>query len=177
MGKITTVFGVKGWVKVHSFTEPMENIVRYRPLLLKTKGGWKPIEFDDMRSHGQGFIAHIKGVDDRDEARAFCQCSLGIQKNQLPQLEDDEFYWSDLQGLEVYSCYEGLQPPLLLGKVSKILETGANDVLVVRSNTDTGAGEEPAEKRERLIPFLLDTVIREVNLAEGRMLVDWDPEF
>lgn len=169
VGRITSVFGIKGWVKVHSDTEPPANIGVYSPWWLKTRHGVKAVEIDAFQPHGKGFIAHIVGVDDREGAEAIGQVTISVERQQLPDLADDEYYWHQLQGLAVYSCFDGTEQ--LLGRVSHLLETGANDVLVVQPC------EASLDDQERLIPWVPGQYVKQVELAAGRMLVDWDPAF
>lgn len=169
IGRITTVYGVKGWVKIHSSTEPRENILRYQPWWLKTSHGVKAVEIDAGRQHGQGLVAHIKGVDDRDKAREFCQLDIAVERDQLPALEEDEFYWHQLEGLTVISEFEGGE--YNLGRVVKLIETGANDVLVVKG------GGNSLDRKERLVPYVPGQFIKSIDLDAGEMRVDWDPEF
>jgi len=169
VGRITAVYGVKGWVKVHSYTEPQENLFEYHPWFLKTKHGVKKIEIDDARPHGDAFVAHIVGVDDRDLAMQYTAADIGIERDLLPELDEGEYYWSQLEGLVVFTQYEGTRQRL--GVVSKIMETGANDVLVV------AADAESIDKRERLIPYVPEQFVLSVDLNAGEMLVDWDPGF
>lgn len=169
IGKITTVYGVKGWVKIYSFTEPMSNLLNYSEFKYGKGGNWQSITFDEARVHGKGIIAHIAGVDDRDAARRYCDNDLAVEEVALPPLEDEEYYWHQLQGLKVYSHFGGAE--VLLGKVDHLLETGANDVLVVRKCAGS------IDARERLIPYVPGQFVGEIDLAAGRMDVDWDPEF
>lgn len=169
VGRISSVFGVKGWVKIHSQTEPPENIFNYNPLWLKTKHGVKAVEVDDQRPHGKILVAHIKGVDSRDQAEALCQVTVAVEKDQLPQLDAGDFYWHQLIGLRVVSEFDGNS--VLLGNVTRLLETGANDVLVVLGNS------ESIDQNERLIPYIPDQFIKTIDIDEGVIKVDWDPEF
>ncbi|WP_286236731.1 ribosome maturation factor RimM [Neptuniibacter halophilus] len=166
LGKITAVYGVKGWVKIYSFTDPMENIFDYSPWLLKIDGRVKPVEVESSKRHGKGLIAKLAGVDDRDLARSYCGLEISTDANQLPQLEEGEYYWNQLQKLLVYT-----ESGVLLGKVSHLLETGSNDVLVVKGTKDS------VDQKERLLPYLPEQVIKEIDLETGTMRVDWDPEF
>jgi len=115
---------------------------------------------------GKGLVVQLKGVDDRTAAEALAQADILMPKESLPELSDDEYYWHELEGLTVFT-----QSGERLGQVSYLFETGANDVMVVRGDNDA------IDKRERLLPFLLDDVIVEISLEDGRMVVDWDPEF
>lgn len=169
VGRITAVFGIQGWVKIHSFTEPQGNLLEYGPWWLKTARGVKTVEIDDSRPHGKGFVAHIKGVDDRDQAARFTGVTIAVEKDQLPALDTEEYYWHQLQGLRVISHWQGQSRDL--GRVAQLLETGANDVLVVRPDSDS------LDERERLVPYVPERYVRSVDLSAGRIDVEWDPEF
>ncbi|GGO78579.1 ribosome maturation factor RimM [Marinobacterium nitratireducens] len=166
LGKITSVYGVRGWVKVHSSTEPMESILDYSPWQLKIGGEWKNIVVESGKVHGKGLVAKLAGVDDREVARLYCGAEIAVDESALPQLEEGEYYWSQLEQLLVYTLSGEL-----LGRVDHLMETGANDVLVVRGTA------ESIDRRERLIPYLPDQVVREIDLEKGCIRVDWDPEF
>ena len=171
VGRITTVYGVRGWVKVHSFTEPMDNILQFSRWWLQAageqgEGQWQPLEIDEGKRHGKGLIVHIKGVDDRDLAAQFCQRDIAVAGSEMPQLDEGEYYWHQLQGLQVVSEFEGRE--FRFGEVVRLMETGANDVMVVRGGDDG---------RERLIPYLPGEYITRVDLDAGQITVDWDPEF
>jgi 16S rRNA processing protein RimM len=165
VGRIGGVYGIRGWLKIHSYTEPMENLLGYGNWRISRKSGWQAIEIDAGRRHGKGLIAHIVGVDDREQAAEFKGCEIGVPMAELPTLEEDEYYWHQLEGLSVYSG------EALLGSVHHLLETGANDVLVIRPCTGS------MDKRERLVPWLVPSVIKAVDVAGGRITVAWDPEF
>lgn len=158
VGRISGLYGVRGWVKVFSETEPRDNILTYNPWYLGA--GRKPRELAEGRRHGKGLIARLEGCEDRDQAAALVGLEIRIRRDQLPRLGADEFYWADLVGLSVETL-EGRR----LGRVDRVFATTANDVLVVNG------------ERERLLPFLWDRVIKDVDLDLGRIRVDWDPEF
>lgn len=166
VGRITTLYGVKGWVKIYSHTEPMESILDYSPWLLKINGQWQPVKISDGKKHGKGLVAKLAGIEDRDIARQYCGLDIAIEKRLLPALEAGDFYWSQLEKLEVLT-----ESGVRLGKVSHLIATGSNDVLVVKGNADS------IDRKERLIPYLPDQVIKQINLEEGTIRVDWDPEF
>ncbi|NKI16914.1 ribosome maturation factor RimM [Spongiibacter sp. KMU-166] len=168
IGKITTVYGVKGWVKVHAFTDPISNFFDYSGFVIRKKGRWQPIEIDESRMHGKGIVAHLQGVDDRELAREYCGLELGIVAETLPALDEGEYYWHELIGLKVY---QHDSPEQLLGQVDHLMETGANDVLVLK------ACEGSIDSRERLIPYVPDQFVRKIDVPNGKMTVDWDPEF
>ena len=170
LGSITGVYGVKGWVKVFSHTNPMNNILNYKHWILRQDGRQQTIEVDQGRRQGKGLVAHIVGCDDRDIARQYAGAEILVAEDELPNLADDEIYWHQLEGLDVKTADEAGND-LLLGKTSHLMETGANDVLVIK------ACKGSIDRRERLVPWLLDQVILEVNPEEGFIRIDWDPEF
>ncbi len=157
LGRITGIFGVRGWVKVFSYTEPREAVLDYGRWLLSKDGGWREAKVAEGKRHGKTVIARIEGVDDRDEAKALIGIDIGVPRDELPDTEEGHYYWADLEGLDVVRR-DGSR----VGTVAELLETGANDVMVV-----TG-------EREILIPFVMDRVIVDVDLAEGVITVDWD---
>ncbi|PSF10644.1 ribosome maturation factor RimM [Marinobacter fuscus] len=166
IGRITSVFGVKGWLKVFSYTDPKEGILDYRDWTLLLDGKRIPIKLEDGRRQGQGIVVRLKGIDDRDLARSYCGAEIRVPTEQLPELPEGEFYWHQLEGLEVITIGGEC-----LGKVHHLLETGSNDVLVVRATPAS------IDQRERLIPYLPDQVVRDVDLPASRLVVEWDPEF
>lgn len=166
-GRITGVHGVKGWVKIRSFTEPPENLFSYRPWWISDRDGWRKIDVDHCRPRQSGLVAHINGIDDRDAAQALCQRDVLVERGGFPRLGSGDYYWHDLMGLAVYSLVGGERVPL--GRVTALIETGANDVLVVTGSDGPG-------KRERLIPYA-DPFLRRVDLGQAEIEVDWDPEF
>jgi len=166
VGRITAVYGVRGWVKVHSYTEPMDNILQFDQWWLQGAKGWEPVQVDAGRQHGKGLVVHIEGVDDRDLAAGFCQRDIAISRDLMPELEEGEYYWHQLEGLRVISRFGGGEHDF--GTVVRLMETGANDVLVVRG--DAGG-------RERLIPYLPGEFITAIDLDAGVITVTWDPEF
>ena len=173
VGRAASVFGVKGWVKIHSFTEPQKNILEYTPWWLKTRHGVKSFEVDEVKVRAQDILVHFKDLDDRDIARQFLPADIAIDKAQLVDLEDGDYYWHQLVGLTVISEFNGDQH--VFGKVSHMLETGANDVLVV-SGCDDGEVKS-LDMRERLIPYVPEIYVKNVDVGAGEIWVEWDPEF
>lgn len=177
VGRLAGVFGVKGWLKVRSNTSPEENIINYKPWWLKTPHGLKQVEIDEYAFRPQGLIVHIQGYDDRDLAGALGKAVIEVEKSQLPKLGKDkfgqeEFYWHQLIGLQVYTLFgQNNDSGILLGKVSDLLETGANDVIVVKPCAAS------LDDKERLVPYIPGQFVMGVNLGESVMQVDWDPEF
>lgn len=175
VGKIAAVHGVRGWLKIDSYTEPRENLFEYQPWYVKDREkGWRVLEVDQHRIHGKRYIAHLRGVDDRDRALDYCHREIYVDKSLLPELGEDEFYHHQLQGLRIYSLgrseQEKFPERLLLGAVTSVMETGANDVLVVSPS------QASIDERERLLPWHQDHV-RGVDLHAGEIEVIWDPDF
>jgi 16S rRNA processing protein RimM len=158
LGRISGVHGVKGWVKVHSFTEPRENIAEFGVWLVSRRGATSALEVEDSRSGGGHVIAKLKGIDDRDEARGWIGAEIAVERAALPECAPGEYYWADLEGLEVRTI-DGET----LGKVDHLLATGGNDVLVL-------------DRPGRLIPFVPGAVIRSVDLDAGVIVADWQDE-
>lgn len=163
VGKISGAFGVKGWVKVYSFTEPRANILEYSPLFLSRQGEWIEIKVSGGHLQGKGVVMGIANVTDRDQVQPLIGSELAIKKTQLEPVDEDEFYWTDLMGMTVETL-EG-EP---LGIVDHLLETGANDVLVVK---------EKGQKQERLIPFVMDEIVTLVDLDNKLIRVDWEKDY
>ncbi|MDX1590254.1 MAG: ribosome maturation factor RimM [Oleiphilaceae bacterium] len=166
LGRITSVFGVKGWVKVYSFTDPMSNILNYRQWVLLQDGQRRSVRLSAGKVHGKGLVALIDGVDDPDQARSLCGAEIRVSASDLPELPVGEYYWHQLEGLAVFTT-DGVR----LGSVSHLLETGSNDVLVVDPDVDSLDG------RRRLVPYAPDEYVRRIDLDQGLIEVDWDPEF
>ncbi len=165
LGKLVGVWGVKGWVKLHSYTRNRADIGQYKTWYLsKPRSNDKPapIAVLNCREQGQGMVARFEGVSDRDQAMALSGQTILVKQSDLPALPDGEFYWQQLIGLNV----KNESGPI--GQVLSIMETGANDVLVCK-NTEEGQAEV-------LIPYI-DDVILEVDLEQGYMLVDWDKSY
>ena len=160
LGRISGLFGVKGWVRVYSYTDPVDGLLAYSSCLLKGRTGWDSARIAEGQRHGKGIIVRLRGINDRDQAAALVGQDIAVSRDQLPDPEDGSYYWADLVGLAVEQT-DGTP----VGRVDHLLATGANDVLVVRA--------EEAEK-EILIPFLTESVIKNVDLAEGRIVVDWE---
>lgn len=159
LGRISGVFGVRGWVKVESYTEPRTNVVEYDVWTLRSRGQDRAIEVEEGQGHGNQVVAKLRGVDDRDVARSLVGAEILVERDRLPPCAPGEYYWTDLEGLEVRTPRGEV-----LGKVDHLLATGSNDVLVL-----TG---EP----ERLIPFVLGSVIHRVDLEAGFLVADWATE-
>ncbi len=147
-------------MRVYSWTSPRENIVGYQPWYLRRDGQWQAQAVAAGRRHGKGVIARLCGCEDRDQALALIDSEIGISREQLPPTAPGEYYWHQLIGLRVVNLRGEA-----LGRVDSLLETGANDVLVVR-------GED-----ERLIPFAQPQIVRQVDLQAGVIQVDWEKDY
>jgi len=136
----------------------MEAILEYQPWLLGEDK--RPVKIVDGRKQGKGLAALLPGYDDREQAATLVGSQIFVERDQLPATEDDEYYWSDLEGLDVHTTKGEV-----LGRVERLMETGANDVLVIRG------------EREHLVPFIQGQYVSRVDLEAGLIEVDWDPEF
>lgn len=160
VGKIGTTYGVQGWLKIYSFTEWTTDILGYMPWYLEDASGWCLIDITDGHPHGKGVVVKIAGYDNPEQARLLTGKKIGILRTQLPVLPKNEFYWRDLEGLTVIN-YDGTT----LGEVAYLIETGSNDVLVVKSKDNS---------EELAIPYLPDEVITSIDLSNKVMHVHWD---
>jgi 16S rRNA processing protein RimM len=167
LGKVGAVYGIKGWLKIHSFTDEPDAILDYFPWSLKLGNNVQTVEITDWRKHNKGLIVKVAGIDDRDEAQALVGSEILTSEAALPELPQGDFYWRDLIGLSVVTN-KGYD----LGVVTDMMETGANDVLVVKANLNDGFS-----KKERLIPYLFEQVIESVSIENKQICVDWDPGF
>lgn len=156
LGQVSGLFGVKGWFKVHSYTEPRTAILQYPEWWLGSADDWTVAKVDEGREQGKTIIARLAGVEDRDMAADYVGTDIAVPRTVLPKLAQGTYYWADLQGMTVVQ--DGGE---IIGTVSHLLATGANDVLVVRGD------------RETLVPFVVGEVIKRVNLDTGVIDVDW----
>jgi 16S rRNA processing protein RimM len=157
VGKVGATYGIKGWVKIHSFTEWVGSIFDFTPWYLEDAHGWQLTKVSDGREHGKGLIAKFNGFDNPEQSRLLTGKVIAIKRSQLPRLEKNEFYWSDLEGLTVID-----QSGKVLGTVLYILDTGANDVLIIKND------------KEYAIPYLPGSVILSVDLEKREIHVDWE---
>ena len=161
IGKIVGVHGIKGWLKILSFTRPRQNIFDYGPWLVKQSEEWQEIQLLEGKPQGKGLVASLEGITDRDEAMALVSSEIAIDRDQLPEPKEGEFYWHDLINMQVIN-----QQNEVLGVVKELLETGANDVLVVG-----------ADKQRYLIPYVKDVYIKDVDTEQGVIQVDWQSDY
>ena len=161
LGRIVGAFGVRGEIKLESWTEPRSAIFRYQPWILRSPNGQETtLEGARGRDTGKHLVARFPGIDDRDTVEAMHGTEVFVARSALPPPQPDEYYWVDLEGLDVKTV-EGVA----LGQVSHLFSTGANDVLVVRGD------------KERMIPFVQPQFVVSVDFQANQVVVDWDPEF
>jgi 16S rRNA processing protein RimM len=165
IGKIFSVHGVRGEVKVYSFTDPIDNLLDYSSWTLRRGSEVRQVELASGRLQNKVLVAKLKGLDDREEARLLAGFEICVLRSLLPDLTDGEYYWYQLEGLKVID-----QLGQLLGTVHHLLETGANDVMVVKACTGS------LDDRERLLPYTEQCVLA-VDLVAGEMQVEWDADF
>ncbi len=159
MGRVVGAYGVAGWVRVRSYAERAADILNYDAWLLEDESGVRRLRLAQGREHGKGVVAQLEGVGNRDAALALAGAVIAVELNELPPLGPGDYYWAELEGLRVVTV-DGDD----LGVVKRLMETGANDVLVVQG------------ERERLIPYVA-AVVRNVDLDGRTIEVDWDKDF
>lgn len=160
LGRVAGAFGVRGELKLLSWTEPRDALFRYQPWTLRSGDTEREVSGVRGRDTGKVVIATFPGVDTRELAEAMNGTEIWVPRDRLPPPAPGEYYWVDLEGLAVETT-EGVA----LGTVSHLFETGANDVMVV-------AGE-----RERLVPFVSGQYVISVDFDARKVVVDWDPDF
>jgi 16S rRNA processing protein RimM len=165
IGKIGAPYGVKGWVKITTYTDEIEGIFSYSPWLLGEQA--EEYQIDSWRTHNKGVVAKLVGVESRDDADSIKNLDISIKASQLPQLADDEHYWRDLVGMQVVT-----ENGYSLGVVKELFETGANDVMLIKANSNDAFGQ-----KERMLPYLIDQVVKQVDKQARTIKVDWDPGF
>ena len=159
VGKVSSPHGIKGWLKVISYTDPIENILSYKEWFIINEGGSKKtFSIEDSRIQGKKIIVKLDGNEDRDSAEDLKNKEILVSRIDLPKLQENTFYWNDLLDLPVLD-QKGKQ----IGKVDSLFETGSNDVLVIVN-----------ENKERfLVPFIMEEVIRKVDLVKEFISIDW----
>lgn len=160
VGRFGRPQGLKGFVRVNSFTEPEQSILTYVPWHMKQDGLWVPISLESTAMQNNVILAQVTGYTQREQAAKLTHIEIGIAATQLPRLTAGEYYWQEILHMQVY-----LTDGKLLGEVVDIMPTGSNDVLIVQGS------------RRHLIPFITDTYIMSVDSAQRRIIVDWDEHF
>jgi 16S rRNA processing protein RimM len=160
VGRVSGVHGIKGWIKVHSYTQPRDNVTRLPSWVLEHGGSRREAKVEAGRSQGKNVLVKLIGIDDRDAALALVGAEIEVSRAVLPPCAPGEFYWADLEGLSVRN-----EAGESLGRVDHLIATGAHDVLVLE-----GDGS-------KLIPFVVGEVVKNVDLAAGVLIVDWDASY
>lgn len=174
LGHITGVSGLKGWVKVHSDTSPRENIVGYAKWWLEKAGKWNEVMVLNGRPQGKTIVAQIEGFTSPEQSSELIGARIAVQRDALPALAEGEYYWADLTGMQVRTVDN-----VAIGPVSRLFETGANDVAVISDERDQAEGDEAAGSgaKEVLVPWLVPDVVKDVDMEHRVITVDWDPDF
>jgi 16S rRNA processing protein RimM len=167
LGCLGAVYGIKGWLKVQAYTDYSENIFEYGSWLIGRDNSWQEAEVVEWRKHNKGLIVKLANVDVREKAQLLTGMEIAVLESQLPELVEGEFYWRDLTGMAVVNT-QGYN----MGIVKSLMETGSNDVLVVKAN-----GNDAFGKTERLIPFIESQTIEKVDQELRVITVDWDADF
>jgi 16S rRNA processing protein RimM len=167
VGLVSGLHGVQGALKIKSYCAPPEGIFSYRPWVIVAESSQAPTQSRPLtvvpikiRASGDTLVARITEIEDRDQAALWLGAEIRVARSSLPKLNPGEYYWSDLIGLTVRNL-AGVE----LGKITQMLATGSNDVMVVSS------------ERERFLPYLPGQFVFAIDLAAGTMQVDWDPDF
>jgi len=157
IGRLGKTYGVRGWLRVNSYTEDASGILDYTPWHLQEGKSYKLRAIADSKKLGNGLIVKFDGVDTPENAKLLTGSKVAILSSQLPALEEGEYYWKDLEGLTVID-----QDGNNLGKILYIMETGSNDVLVVKG------------EKEHAIPYLPNDVVKNIDLKNKIMYVNWE---
>jgi 16S rRNA processing protein RimM len=161
LGHVAGVLGVKGWLRVHSYTEPRDNIFHYTTWeLVRKDRSAQSYSVEEVGKQGKALHVKLSGVEDRDQAAELLNCVIAVDRHQLPPAEVGVYYWTDLEGLTVVNTAGAL-----LGTVERLIPTGAHDVLVVK-------GDE-----QHLIPFVMEQVVKSVELEQQRIVVAWESDY
>lgn len=176
VGELRAAYGLQGWLWLYSDTDPISNIFDYQPWWVETRTGLRQIEVKRWRTQGKGLVVSLAGVLDRNAADLMMGATVWVDRNVLPVAPANEYYWSDLVGLEVYAFEPSDSgtavnaEPVFLGAIHELFETGANDVIVVRPVAGS------VDQTERLIPWHKD-IIRHIDMAARRMDVNWGLDY
>ncbi|MBT5542595.1 MAG: ribosome maturation factor RimM [Gammaproteobacteria bacterium] len=159
IGKVIGLHGVKGWLKILSFSSPPENIFNYKSLIISNKYINQIFHIEDSRKQGKKILIKLDNIDDRTSAESLKESDIYIQRSDLPQLSEDTYYWEDLLGFNVFN-----QNNIKIGNVDSFIETGSNDVLIVKTT----------KNKNILIPFIMNKSIKVVNIESHYITVDWE---
>lgn len=173
LGRVSAAYGIKGWVRIYSFTDPVEQIFTYKPWILTRQGNSQTKKVCQGRVQGKGIVAQFEGCESRNQAEDLIGYEIWVDENTLPELMEGEYYWYQLEGLEVMNL-AGEQ----LGKIDYLMNVGARDVMVIRQEADMKSGQSSLntkgeKEKEHLIPFVNKEIVKKVDLDLGQILVDW----
>jgi len=168
LGRITGIYGLQGWVKIHSDTMPRENIIGYKEWMLEHSGQWTKVRVTGGRPQGKTIVAQLDGVSTPEQASALIGASIAVGRSAMPPLAAGEYYWADLTGMKVRTV-DGVN----VGPVVRLFETGANDVVVIADERS----DQEESGNEILVPWLVPDVITEVDMESRLITIDWDPDF
>ncbi len=176
MGHISAPFGIKGWIRVQTYTRAVHgsnSLAAYPVWWVSGDGEWREVKVEQSQAQGADVVAKLAGMDDRDKAAALKGRQVAVARELLPPAATGEFYWADLIGLSVRNT-EGLD----LGVVTSMMETGANDVMVVQvvQQSAVDGDKHAIKEQERLIPFIAD-VIKRVDIAASLIEVEWGADY
>ncbi len=160
MGYIKGAFGIKGWVKIAASTEYADSLLDYTDWRLVKDNKTLTVSPSEGQLHNGELQVKFAGIDNRDEAHALRGYTIEVSRDQFAETEEDEYYWADLIDMSVTNRQEEI-----LGTVSKLMETGAHDVLVV--NGPYG---------QKLIPFVAQFIDR-VDVGNRTITVDWGSDY
>lgn len=152
-------YGIKGWLKIVSYTDPVDNILQYQHWQIYHQGQWQAVELIETKNLGKTLIAKLAQCHNPEQARDYTNDPIAIFRQQLPPLPAQEYYWLELVGMQVIN-----QQGVDFGIVDHLFSTGANDVMVVNGT------------RRRLLPYT-EQVIQSVDLVAKKIMVDWDADF
>jgi len=159
IGRVSSPHGIKGWLKILSYTDPVENIFSYKSIFLKKRNNYLPFEIEDYSISGKIIRMKLKGIDDRNHSEEIAECEILINRNDLPEISSDSYYWADLIGFQVIRGDSEN-----IGVLDSFIETGSNDVMVVVGKNNN----------RNLIPFINRDVIKTVDMKGKVIIVDWN---
>ncbi|WP_159714636.1 ribosome maturation factor RimM [Blochmannia endosymbiont of Camponotus nipponensis] len=167
IGIIAGAYGILGWTRIISFTEQDDDIFQYNPYFVMFQSQWKLMYLDRWRLMGKRYIAKLQGISNRESAQLLNRCEMIVDETTFPCINDNEYYWKDLIGCTVITI-----SGIVFGNIVNIIETTSNDILVVKMCQDDFYG-----MKDCLIPFIMERVIKNVNLVTHTVVVDWDLNF
>ncbi len=159
LGRFGAAHGVRGWLYLNSFTDPIDNIFNYPKWLVQHCDQWQTLHVEQKKIHNEKCLVKIQEINDRELARQYTHNNIAIPRTSLAPLADGDYYWQDLIGTKVIT-----QEGISLGTIQSLMATGSNDVLVIIGT------------RKHLVPYIDDILIK-IDITKKEMIVDWDPDF